>query len=208
MSEYKPLTESADESDHPFGLPLGTIRGVFSLLICGFFWLIILLPERVGMPPVKAVLGHFFMLALVFMAFASNPAGGSSKRHFLPWFIRVLFVLGTVGVVGYGWFRDKAFFQSRLTPDVQEFSDWWLPFLTVMAVGFGFGILLRLVLGQSSHIFQTLRSWLSVVGMILLVIEYALFIGYSSTDSKPVEFFRVWQAIELGLVSAYFGTRT
>jgi hypothetical protein len=208
MIENKTDLESTGEPDHPFGLPLGTIRGVFSLLICGFFWLIILLPVREDMPPVKAVLGHFFMLALVFMAFASNPAGGLTKKHLLPWLLRVLFVIGTVGVVGYGWFRDKVVFQSRLTPDVQEFSEWWLPYLAVMATGFGFGLLLRLVLGQSSHIFRTLRSWLSVVGMILLLIEYALFIGYASADSKPVEFFRVWQAIELGFVSAYFGTRT
>jgi hypothetical protein len=45
------------------------------------------------------------------------------------------------------------------------------------------------------------------VGMILLCVEYALFLGYASADTKPVDFFRYWQLAELAIVSAYFGTR-
>lgn len=208
MSDSNRVIDPVHTPNHPFGLPLGTIRGVFSLLICGFFWMIILWPEQEGKPPIRAVLGHFFLLALVFMAFASNPAGGKQKMSFLPWLLRVMFIVGTVGVIAFGWYRDPNLLKVRLTPDVAEFADWWLPYLATMAGGFGFGLFFRFVLGRDSHVFQTVRSWLSVVGMILLVVEYALFIGYASVENKPVEFFRIWQAIELAIVAAYFGTRT
>lgn len=199
--------DPVNDSRTPFGLPTGTVRGFFSLLICGFFWLIMLWPHKEGMPEIRAVLGHFFMLALVFMAFASHPSGESGRGAFLPWMMRLLFIGGTVIVVAFAWYKDPALLKTRLTPDAAEFAEWWMPYLVTMAAGFGFGVLLRMILGRTNQVFLTIRSWLSVVGMILLCVEYALFLGYSSAENKPIEFFRIWQAVELVIVSAYFGTR-
>jgi hypothetical protein len=198
--------DSVNEPRHPFGLPLGTVRGFFSVLICGFFWLVMLWPARGGVPVAKADLGHFFLLSLVFMAFASHPSGTTGKQ-FLPWLMRVIFIGGSCAVIAYAWYRDPALLKARLTPDASEFAEWWMPYLGTMAVGFGGGLLFRFLLGRNSHVFMTVRSWLSVVGMILLCVEYALFLGYASADTKPVDFFRYWQLAELAIVSAYFGTR-
>ena len=208
MSENRIVVDSVNDSRHPFGLPPGSIRGMFSLLICGFFWMIMLWPSQEGAPPIKAVLGHFFLLALVFMAFVSHPSGPGGKRPLLPWILRFVFIAGTVAVTAFAWFKDPSLLQTRLTPDPQEFKDWWVPYLASMATGFGFGLVLRFILGRNNQIFVTIQSWLSVVGMILLCIEYALFLGYASAEVKPIEFFRYWQVAELVVVSAYFGTRT
>ena len=201
--------DPVNDVGQPFGLPIGTVRGFFSLLICGFFWLIMLWPNQEGAPPIKAVLGHFFLLALVFMAFASHPAGGNvpGKMPFLPWLLRFLFIGGSIAVVVLAWYKDPGLLKTRLTPDSVEFAEWWMPYLITMAVGFGFGLFLRFTLGRQNQVFLTIRSWLSVLGMILLCVEYALFLGYASAENKPVDFFRYWQAIELVIVSAYFGTR-
>lgn len=206
-SEDRTVVDSVNDAQHPFGLPPGSIRGMFSLLICGFFWMIMLWPSQEGMPPIRAVLGHFFLLALVFMAFVSHQAGPSDKKPLLPWILRFLFIGGTVAITAYAWFKDPNLLRTRLTPDPAEFSEWWMPYLISMATGFGFGLVLRFILGRNNQIFMTIRSWLSVVGMILLCIEYVLFLGYASAENKPIDFFRYWQVAELVVVSAYFGTR-
>jgi glucan phosphoethanolaminetransferase (alkaline phosphatase superfamily) len=206
-SESRIVVDSVNDNRHPFGLPPGSVRGMFSLLICGFFWMVMLWPSQEGMPPIKAVLGHFFLLALVLMAFVSHPHGPTEKRPFLPWVLRIIFVGGSVAITAFAWFKDPNLLRTRLTPDAAEFAEWWMPYLISMATGFGFGLVLRFVLGRNSQVFMTIRSWLSVVGMILLCIEYALFLGYASAENKPVDFFRYWQVAELVIVSAYFGTR-
>lgn len=192
---------------HPFGLPLGSIRGMFSVLICAFFWLTLLWPG--GDQPVRALLGHYFMLALVVMAFASSPiiADREKESAFLPWLLRVIFVGGSAAVVVYAVFKDVNQFQARMTPDPLEVKDWWVPFLGTMVGGFSFGLTLRVLLGRDNHVFRTIRAWLSVVGMVMLAVELAMFIGFASAESKPIDFFHYWQSIEMVIVSAYFGSR-
>lgn len=202
--------DSVNNPRHPFGLPMGSVRGFFSLLICGFFWMILLWPstEQLG-PPIRAVLGHFFMLALVLLAFASSPSLDDRKSSpVLPWILRVLFVGGSVAVVAVCLVRNPAQFQARITPDPNEFADWWAIYLGITAGGFALGLFLRFILGRTNPIFLTIRAWLSVIGMVMLAIEYAIFVGYVTAENKPLDLFRTWQAIELAFVSAYFGTRT
>ena len=191
---------------HPFGLPLGSVRAFMSLLICGFFWMILLWPNA---QVAKPLLGHFFLLALVLMAFSSAPTTHSEgESALLPWILRVLFVGGSVAVVGYALLNDPAQFNARMKPDPAELTDWWGPLMAVTAAGFAVGLLLRVVLGRYNTVFLTLRSWLGLVGMIMLALEFALFLAFLSSDSKTDMFFRYWQAVELGVVAAYFGARS
>src|SRR4029079_12210966 len=84
---------------HPFGLPMGTVRGFMSVLICMFFWIFLLLPDEKAH---SAPLAHFFLLTLVFLAFASHPFPVEKQRsEFLPWLMRILFVGGSIAVVIY-----------------------------------------------------------------------------------------------------------
>jgi hypothetical protein len=189
----------------PFGLPAGSVRGFISVLICAFFWVVLLWPQE---HPARVVLAHFFLLGLVLMAFASNPTVSDEKGlHILPWFLRLLFVGGSVAVVTFALIKDPAQLQARLTPPPDEISQWWIPFLGCTFGGFAAGLFLRFVLGKDNHIFRTLRAWLSVVGMVMLTVEIAMVIAFASSHDKPLEFLHIWDCIELVLVSAYFGSR-
>ena len=190
----------------PYGLPAGTVRGFLSLLICAFFWMVLLWPSDAVAKP---LLGHFFMLALVLMAFASSPSAHSGYRDtsLTPWLMRMLFVGGSIAVVAFTLVKDPAQFSQRMTPDVVEFRDWWGTFLAVTAGGFAFGLFIRFVLGRENPVFLTLRAWLSVVGMVMLALELGLFVAFMSAESKPDTFMRYWQTIEVAAVAAYFGTR-
>jgi hypothetical protein len=192
---------------HPFGLPMGTVRGFLSLLICSFFW-IVLLSTKV--PDVKPLLAHFFLLALVLLAFASSHSSEDKNGGVatLPWLLRALFVGGSVAVVGYCLATDPTQFSNRITPKPDEFNQWWGPFLACTAGGFAGGLFLRFILGPRNYAFLAMRAWLSVVGMIMLTTELALFVGLMNTERMGENFFHTWQAIEICIVSAYFASRS
>jgi hypothetical protein len=202
----RPPLDPVNNSRQPFGLPAGTVRGFLSLLICAFFWMVLLWPSDAVAKP---LLGHFFMLALVLMAFASSPTAHSGYRDtsLAPWLMRTLFVGGSIAVVAFTLVKDPAQFSQRLTPDVVEFREWWGTFLAVTAGGFAFGLFIRFVLGRENPVFLTMRAWLSVVGMVMLALELGLFVAFMSAESKPDTFMRYWQTIEVAAVAAYFGTR-
>jgi len=184
---------------------MGTVRGFLSLLICSFFW-IVLLSSSDAKPP----LAHFFLLALVLLAFASSP-GADDKNNgaTLPWLMRVLFLGGSAAVVIYCLANDADQFKTRITPNLDEFKQWWVSFMACIIGGFAGGLIARVLLGRRSYAFLTFRAWLSVVGMIMLVIELALFVSLMSADpEKYNNFFHTWQAIEIAVVSAYFATRS
>ena len=191
---------------HPFGLPMGTIRGVLALLICGFVWLVLLWPHD----GVKLPLAHFFLASLVFLAFVTHPgqsqAGGSSVTS---WILRLLFAGGSIGVLVFlGLNSDWRRVTDRLVPDVEEFRGWWLAYLAVVFGAFLGGQLLRLVFGNQNPFFQSVRAWLSVLALLMMLGEFLLFMAFASASSRPEDFLHVWQAVQLGAVSAYFGART
>lgn len=197
----------ADVTRHPFGLPPGTVRGLMSILICAFFWIVLLLPRGEG-PEVKAVLAHFFLLGLVLMAFASHPRNEEQDTApVLPWLLRLIFVGVSVAVVVLAWVRDVNLLQDRLTPDLEEVKNWWIPFMGTMAGGFAFGLFLRFLLGRENHIFQTLRAWFSVVGSVMLALEIAIFLSAAGGQGARLDLLHYWQCVEMVIVSAYFGTR-
>jgi hypothetical protein len=197
--------DTVNDPRQPFGLPAGSVRGFLSVLICGFFWIVLLVPGEAAKP----LLAHFFLLSLVFMAFASSPSLQDPRHAVLPWFFRAIFVGVSIAVVGYAWYLHPDQIQSRLTPDPAEFKEWWMTFVGCMVGGFGAGLLIRLIFGRTNPIYLVIRSWLSVVGMVMLVIELAIFLGIAGGDAvKMNEFLRWWQAVEVVVVSAYFGTRS
>jgi hypothetical protein len=197
--------DTVNDPKQPFGLPAGSVRGFMSVLICSFFWIVLLMPGEQAKP----LLAHFFLLALVFMAFASSPSMHGSAKGVLPWFLRIVFVGVTAAVVAYSTYRHPDQIQQRLTPDPAQLNEWWVTFLACMSGGFGGGLLIRFVLGRTNPFFYVFRSWLSVIGMLMLIVELAIFLGVAGGDAvKMNEFLRWWQAVELVVVSAYFGTRS
>jgi hypothetical protein len=208
MSVASAHPASVPEVKHPFGLPLGTIRGTLALLICGFVWLVLLWPHD----NVKLPLAHFFMGSMVFMAFVSHPSvpAGKGESTFLPWLLRAVFAVGSLGVVAYAVYTDWEQVTTRLVPNVDEFKHWWLLFLGVTVGGFMVGRVLRLVLGTASLIFQSIRAWLSVLALLMMLGEFLLFIAFASSEQQVGvdQFLHAWQGVQLLAVSAYFGSRT
>lgn len=201
-------TATASAAQHPYGLPMGTVRGFMSLLICSFFWIFLLLPEGSGQPP-TAPLGHFFLLTLVFMAFAShqhtNPTEGS---EFLPWVIRILFVFGSIGVVAYTAATHPDRLAGRLTPNASEIGQWPV-LLGTLSAGFAAGLLSRKLLGRHNELFMTLRGWTGIIATLLLIAETVFQFAIRPSLSEPPSdaAMKVWEGVIIAFVAAYFGTR-
>lgn len=194
------------EVRHPFGLPMGTVRGFMSLLICSFFWIFLMLPDGRSQ---TAPLAHFFLLTLVFLAFASHPFPQQGARsEFLPWLMRVLFVGGSVAVVAYTAANHPERLASRLTPSPADVVEWPV-LLGTLAGGFGVGLFLRFILGRNSDMFQTARAWIGVIAVLLLVAEtvYQFAIKPSMAEPPGPDATKVWDGLIIGCVAAYFGSR-
>lgn len=194
---------------HPYGLPMGTVRGFMSVLICSFFWIILLQGEALDQTPVTAPLAHFFLLTLVFLAFASHPFprddGGS---ELLPWLMRVLFVGGSVAVVVYVGYHDPQRLTERLTPSAAEIRQ-WPALLATLSGGFALGLFGRFILGRGGNLFQTLRAWVGVIAMLLLIAETVFQFVIRPTLSVPPspEAMKIWEGVIISFVAAYFGSR-
>ena len=186
-----------------FGLPSGSVRGFLSVLICSFFWIVLLLPADTA---THAPLGHFFLLTLVFMAFASQPFL-DAKAHLLPWLMKLLFVGGSAAAVVVAFVRDPALASARLTPSPAEISQWPV-LLGCFAGGFGVALFLRFVLGRKSELFMTARAWVGVIAMLLLFVETILqFLVLPGLADKNPEALKVWEGVIIAAVAAYFGSR-
>ena len=206
MSTMSPVYDPVSDPRNPFGLPLGTVRGVLSLLIVGFFWIVLLWPAD---QPAKPMLGHYVMMALVLLTFSPYSRTGARPEDgpgIIPAVLRWGTVAGTVAIIAFvGVSYPERL--ARLTPDPVQFKAWWLPFLATAAGGFAFGKGMRHLLGRSSPLFTTLRSWCSVVAMLMLTLEMIFFMAVTTAENDTEGFAHYWQAFELAIVSAYFGTR-
>ena len=200
------VIDSVNNPRQPFGLPLGTVRAFLSLLICGFFWVVMLWPDANTAP--RPLLAHYFMLMLVFLAFSPYSKGAAvedESSRWLPRLLRFLAVAGTVGVVGLALAQNHMQLKDRITPDPQEVKDWWVPFLATTAGAYAAGLTVRFLLGRENPVFQSLRAWLSVAGMLLLFGEIVFWVAVANAQEKPD--IHILQGFNLAFIAAYFGTR-
>lgn len=191
---------------HTYGLPAGTVRGFMSVLICSFFWIVLLISDQT--PPFTAPLGHFVLLFLVFSAFASHPIQ-HDQSPLLPWLMRLIFVGGSVAVIAFVAINYPGRLQERLTPSHTELPSWLL-LVSTMAIGFAAGLFARFVLGRDSNLYMTIRGWLGTVAMLLLVAEtvFQFVIRPAMGNPPTADALKIWEAIIIAFVSAYFGTRS
>jgi hypothetical protein len=203
------MSTAAQPEYLPYGLPMGTVRGFLSVLICSFFWIFLLMGNPApGDPTPKAPLGHFFLLTLVFLAFASHPIEAMRTSAILPLIMRLIFVGGSIAVLIYIAFTDTQRLASRLTPDAADIPQWPV-LLGCLAGGFGVALALRFILGRRSPMFVTIRAWIGVLAMLLLLFETIFqFVILPNMSDKPTqEVMQVWEGILIAVVAAYFGSR-
>ena len=195
---------------HPYGLPMGTVRGFMSLLICSFFWIYLLLPDIARQQAATAPLAHFFLLTLVFLAFASHPVvDNEAKTEFLPWLMRVAFVGGSLAVVAFVAYKDSHRLAVRLTPEAGEIGQWPV-LLAALSGGFAAGLFVRFLLRRSANdLFQTLRAWVGVIAVLLLIAETVFEFLVRPTLAGPIDAdaLVIWEGFLVASVAAYFGTR-
>ena len=206
-SSTRSTLDSVSNSALPFGLPLGSVRAFMALLILSNFWIVVVWPNSSARP----LLGHFIMLPLVLYSFtlSRDPRPSGFVHRFLPFQLRILYVGGTVAAIFFV-VSNGIDYRERLTPEYSEFRDYWMPFSAALGIGLLFGITVNAIFGPTGAFFQTVRAWLSVVSMVLLSVELGLFIIHLSSktgDAGYVDFLRNYQLFEIGVVSAYFGTR-
>ena len=190
---------------HPYGFPMGTIRGFLSILICSYFWIFLL---SSGLESPHPPLAHFFLLTLVFLAFASHPIHDAETSSFLPWLMKVIFVGGSLVVLGITAYKDPSQVSLRLTPNAGDIGQWPI-LLGCFTGGFGIALLVRSVLGRRNEVFQTIRAWLAVIAILLLIFETLLqFLIIPEMSDKPgQEVLKIWEGFLVAAVAAYFGSR-
>ena len=167
------------------------------------------MPEEQAREASTATLGHFVLFFLVFSSFVSHHPIHDLKAPLLPWLMRLIFVGGSVAVLAYVVLNHPGRIGERLTPNEDAMKSW--PALVgIMIAGFGSGLFVRMVLGREGELFQTVRGWVGVIAMLLLISETVFqFAIKPSLGTQPsAETLKVWEGIIIGFVSAYFGTRS
>lgn len=203
MTTAPPVAHGHAQEYPTFGLPSGSVRGFLSVLICSFFWIVLLYPAE---SEIKAPLGHFFLLTLVFMAFASQPLL-DVRAHLLPWLMKLLFVGGSAAVVVVAFVRDPALASARLTPSPADIAQWPV-LLGCFTGGFAVALFLRFVLGRKSELFLTVRAWVGVVAMLLLLVETVLqFLVLPGMSDVNQNAMKIWEGLIIAAVAGYFGAR-
>lgn len=193
------------EEFQPFGLPVGSVRGILSLMICSFFWILLLVPWETQP---TAPLAHFFLLTLVFLSFASHPVQEIRESALFPWVMRILFVGGSVAVVAYVGFKDPSRLAHQLTPSITELPEWPV-LLGCLAGGFGVSLLVRSVLGRNNPFFYSVRAWIGVIAFFLLFAEtiFQFAILPKLSDRPSIQAMQIWEGMLIATVAAYFGSR-
>ena len=86
-----------------------------------------------------------------------------------------------------------------------EVQEWWVPLLATTAGAYAAGLIIRFLLGRDNPVFQTLRAWFSLLGMLLLFGEIVFWVAIAGAENKPD--IHVYQAFDLAFIAMYFGTR-
>ncbi|WP_439621849.1 hypothetical protein [Gemmata sp.] len=197
--------DTLSQEFQPFGLPTGSVRGILSLMICSFFWILLLVPWEAQR---TAPIAHFFLLTLVFLSFASHPVDAVRNSATLPWVLRILFVGGSIAVVAYVGFKDPHRLAAQLTPNAAEIPEWPV-LLGCLAGGFGVALLLRSVLGRQNQFFYSIRAWVGVIALFLLLAEtvFQFAVLPKLSDQPSMQAMQVWEGILIAATAAYFGSR-
>jgi hypothetical protein len=204
---------------HPMGLPRGSVRALLTFMVLGMIWLLLLLPEDKKVP--VPIYLYYLMFLIIGHYFAARndakPADGHpepSPLHLPRGSIRILIVLGFVGVFAYSLYRNPEFLE-RLKPSVEVLVEQpYLPLVLVAAFFSGMLVtrLANLVLAGPDGLppwFQDLFAWVALVAVLGLTAEIVLqLIVFPSMSAENRIQLPYWQSILSGIIAFYFGARS
>jgi hypothetical protein len=199
----EPLPVIADR--HPLGLPAGSIRALLSIGIAGAFLLYLCHPKAEYVP-----LYLQLMLFGLFLFFAGHGRTIGVRGHsplYLPaGSLRFLLVAAIVGVVAWQCVTDMPRVIERLRPRDVELQHWALLFACTTG-GFFFGWLLARGPWRTAPAFQDFLAWIAIIALMLVIAE-TLWKGFIDPKAEILSNRPIWEAILLGVVSFYFGSRS
>jgi hypothetical protein len=122
--------------------------------------------------------------------------------------MRVIFVGGSAVVLGYVAFKNPDQVATRLTPAIKDIPQWPV-LLGCLFGGFGIALFVRFIMGRKNETFQTVRAWIGVLAVLLLVFETLFqFLIIPGMSEKPeLETIKIWEGVLVAAVAAYFGAR-
>jgi hypothetical protein len=187
-------------------------------MVFGTIWAILLVPEtRLDKPPVAIplylyylrflILGHYFGMRA---HHAASMPRQSPPLHFPRGSLRLLFIVGFVAVLGWGFYHDSDF-GKHLVPAASE-----QPYLIAVVLGaFFIGIVVgrignRLFVGPAgvSPWFQDLLAWVSILAMLGLGIDFMIRVFIGPTLQAGGLDLPFWEGSLAAVVAFYFGVRS
>lgn len=199
------ITQPAPIPDrHPLGLPAGSIRAILSIGIAGAFLTYLCHPKSDHVP-----LYIQLMTFGLFLFFASHGrsigVSGHSPLYMPRGTLRFLLVAVIVGVVAWQCWLDLPGVIARMKPSEPEMQHWALLFACT-AGGFFIGWLLARGPWRTIPAFQDFLAWAAIVALLMVLFE-TLWKGFIDPKAELVTNRYTWEAILLGVVSFYFGSR-
>ena len=194
----------------PLGLPAGSVRALLTLMVLGIIWTMMLL--RLPIPLylfylMFLILGHYF--AAHGHSIRGPNTGPASPLHLPRGAIRLIIVLGFIGVLGYRYYVDRDF-NNILALEQPLLEQAYLPFILVGA--FFLGVLVARVLGgvlSRRAAFQDFQAWialLATIGLVVVVIKN--FVINPSVSPEQQLTGPGFQALLAAIMSFYFGLRS
>jgi hypothetical protein len=196
---------------HPLGLPPGSVRGVLSLLIAIQFWVLLLLPDTVKVPPVPVNLYLLMSLVVIFFVSHGKSIAGRSEPTPSPLnlpggTLRFIIIGGTIAVVAYLWVNFPDRLANRLRPSAEQIA-FWPTIVGAYVGGFLVGFIFKLLPIRNNWLFQAFMAWLSFIAVLMFLIEIFIH-AFINTKIEEMIDMRMYEAVVTAITSAYFGMRS
>jgi hypothetical protein len=186
------------------------------LMVLGTVWALLAMPpEKEIHVPLYLHYLTFLVIGSYFGARSANRAAGESPPLYLPrGSIRLIIILGFVGVVTWGIYQNPGFL-DRMTPTLPQVKE--QPFLPLVIFGAFFaGVIIsalaHMVLAGPTGLpawYQDIQAWVSLLAVLGLGAEviYQLVILPGLEPESALKLPH-WQSILSGIVAFYFGARS
>src|SRR5258708_5449550 len=113
----QPVMPARLPARHPLGLPAGSVRALLTFMVLGTVWTLLLMPaEKNVKVPLYLTYLMFLVLGSYFGARGAAPKIKGLQETpplYLPrGSIRLVIILGFLGVCAYGYVKDHSFFEN------------------------------------------------------------------------------------------------
>lgn len=199
---------------YPLGMPHGSVRALLILTILGTIGILLLMPAE------KKITVPIYMYYLLFLSTGAyfGTRGRASSKEDSPLFlprgtIRIVIVLGMLGVLGYALAQDPNGFLTRplFGDDDKKIATLLVP--VTMIGTFLIGVLVTAIVQRlfatSEGLppwYQDVQAWLAVLSVIGLGAEVILQLVVFPSMANPPTLPQLEVALS-AIISFYFGAR-